>query len=282
MATLREIRRQLHSIVNIQKITQAMEMVAASRLRKAQANAERSRPYFLKLQEMLNHLITVAEDFRHPLINKREVKKKIGFLIIAGDRGLCGAYNNAVFSTVEKLLKNYPIEQVELILVGRKAVDYFSGKKWKIGQKISEWGGKITFQQIEAFTKMIIDDYQTEQLDEVWLIYTHFINAMARQVMVEQLLTIERQPMDTENIPASYIFEPGASEILAEILPRYCTTKVQLALNEAYASELAARIFSMRAATKNADEMIVNLTLVRNKIRQSSITRELIEITSTT
>lgn len=279
MATLREIRRKLHSVENIEKITQAMEMVAASRLRRAQAKAEMSCRYSLKLKEILYQLVSTPHDFIHPLIKERKIKK-IGFVVIAGDRGLCGSYNHNVFSKAEKLLKNYSPEQVKLILIGRKTVDYFSGKQWKISDKMSEWGGKINYHQIEVFTQKLIDQYLTGELDEVWLIYTHYISISARQVMVEKLLRIENVNFKKEGVLPSYIFEPNASEVLAEILPRYCATKVQSALNEAYASELAARIFSMRAATKNAEEMIEELTLIRNKIRQTSITRELIEITS--
>jgi F-type H+-transporting ATPase subunit gamma len=279
MATLREIRRQLHSVENIKKITQAMEMVAASRLRKAQAKAEMSRRYSRKLQEILHQLVMVARDFEHPLVEERRVKKR-GFVVVAGDRGLCGGYNQMVFSTTEKLLKQYHPEQVELILIGRKAIDYFSGKKWKIGEKIPEWGGKIHYPEIEKFTQHLIHQYLVGKLDEVWLIYTHFINVAARKVVVEKLLNIERGQLEEKITPPSYILEPDAEHIFAEILPRYCATKIQSALNEAYASELSARIFSMRAATKNAEEMIISLTLIRNKIRQTGITRELIEITS--
>lgn len=277
MATLREIRKKLHSVANIQKITQAMEMVAASRLRKAQSRAEKSRPYFSRLKEILDHLITSGEEFNHPLIQPREVKK-IGFVIIAGDRGLCGAYNHAVFSEAEKKLRNYKPEQVELILVGRKAMESLSGKKWKVGTTLSDWGGKITYPQIENFTQQLIAQYLSGNFDEIWLIYTHFISAAAREVKVEKLLNIETVKKD--NSSASTLFEPSVEEILAELLPHYCISKIQSALHEAYASELAARIFSMRAATKNAEEMIQNLTLTRNKIRQASITKELIEISS--
>lgn len=279
MATLREIRRQLHSVENIRKITQAMEMVAASRLRRAQAKAERSRPYFLKLKEMLESLVSVVTDFVHPLIEKREVKKT-GFIVIAGDRGLCGSYNHAVFSAAEKQLERYSPETVELILVGRKAIDYFSGKKWRVNEKIPEWGGKITYQEVEAFTQHVVNRYLAAELDEVWLIYTHYITVATREIRVEKFLNIEPSQREEKTRPINYIFEPNPEEIFAEILPRYCVTKIQSALNEAYASELAARIFSMRAATKNAEEMIEKLRLTRNKIRQIGITRELIEITS--
>jgi F-type H+-transporting ATPase subunit gamma len=277
MATLRELRRKIQSVGNIRKITQAMELVAASRLRKAQAKAEASRPYALKLKEILDRLISAADDLKHPLITARPIKKT-GLVIIAGDRGLCGGYNQTVFNAAEKFLKNYKPDQVELFPVGRKTVNHFQTKKWAIGSKIDEWGGKITFQQIEEFTHLLMNLYLNQQLDEIWIIYTHFINVGSRQVRVEKFLNIE--PSSATKYKNGYIFEPEPSEIFAEILPNYSITKLQTALYDAYASELAARITSMRAAAKNAEEMIQELTLVRNKLRQFGITKELIEITS--
>lgn len=279
MATLREIRRKLQSVINIEKITQAMEMVAASRLRKAQAKAEMSRPYARKLKEILERLVLVTDHFAHPLLNKRPVKN-IGVVVIAGDKGLCGSYNQMVFSRTEKFLANYAPEQVELILVGQKAIDYFSTKKWKTNPRLSGWGGKITYTEIADFTQELMDRYIAEEFDEIWMIYTHFVNTAVRQVRVEKLLNIENPEIEKHIKKVPYIFEPCVPEIFKALLPRYCITQVQSALNESYASELAARVFSMRAATKNAEEMIEKLTLVRNKVRQSGITRELIEITA--
>lgn len=281
MATLREIRRQLHSVKNIEKITQAMEMVAASRLRRAQIKAEMSRPYFFKLKELLYRLISMASDLIHPLIQQRE-EKKIGLVVIAADRGLCGAYNQNIFSATERFLQNYNLEQVELILFGRKAIDYFSRKQWKIQKKILGWGGKITYQQVEELTQDLINQYLNLKTDAIWLIYTHYINLASRKVLINKLLSIDinEETIGEKSSLFNYIFEPDALKIFTEILPRYCFAKVQSALNEAYASELAARIFSMRAATKNAEEMIEKLTLIRNKVRQAGITRDLLEITA--
>ena len=279
MTTLRNIRRKIQSVSNIRKITEAMELVAASRLHKAQAKVEASRPYASKLKEILDRLIAASDELHHPLMSPREVKKT-GVVIIAGDRGLCGGYNQNVLSEAEKFLKKYEPGQVELILVGRKPIDHFKSKKWTITSKLEEWGGKITYLQIEEFTKNIINFYLNGQLDEIWLIYTHFINTGARKVRVDKFLNIDTNVSTHFN--DEYLFEPDAPTIFAEILPHYCITKIQSALNDAYASELAARIASMRAATKNAGEMIEKLTLIRNKVRQSGITRELIEITSGT
>jgi len=280
MATLREIRRKLQSVTNIEKITQAMELVAASRLRKAQAKAEMSRPYARKLKEILERLVLVTDHFAHPLLNQRDVQK-IGVVVVSGDKGLCGSYNQMIFSRTEKFLKKYSPEQVELILVGQKAIDYFGSRKWKTNPRLTGWGGKITYPEIVEFTRELMDRYVEEEFDEIRIIYTHFVNAAVRQVKVEKLLPIENPEIEDHIKKVPYIYEPCVPEIFNEILPRYCITLVQTALNEAYASELAARVFSMRAATNNAEEMIQKLTLIRNKVRQSNITRELIEITAT-
>ncbi len=277
MATLRETRRKIQSVTNIRKITQAMELVAASYLHKAQTKAESSRPYALKLQEILDSIIAASDELHHPLISARTVKR-IGLVIIAGDRGLCGGYNHNVFNAAEKFLKEHADKEVELILVGKKSIHYFEHKKWGISSILDGWGGKITYQQIEELTHKLMEFYLNGHLDEIYLVYTHFINMGAREVKVDKFLNIEIEPSCSSK--KNYIIEPDAATVFAEILPRYCITKIQAALNDAYASELAARIFSMRAATKNAEEMIEKLTLIRNKVRQSGITRELIEITS--
>lgn len=277
MASLRDIRRKIHSVDNIQKITQAMELVAASRLRKAQIKMEAAIPYALKLKEIVDSLIAISKENQLPLIVQREIKKT-GLVVIAGDRGLCGGYNQNVFNAAEKFLHKHDMHQVEVIPIGRKTVHYFETKKWETPLKIEEWGGKITYSQIDEFTKTLMNLYLQGQLDEIWLIYTHFINMSAREVRMEKLLNIEI-PADL-SLKDSYIFEPDPLRILAEILPRYCTVKMQSALNNAYTAELAARISSMRAATKNAKEMIEKLTLIRNKVRQAGITKELIEITT--
>ena len=160
MTTLRDLRKKIHSVDNIQKITQAMELVAASRLRKAEAKVESARPYALKLKEILDRLIGLSEDLEHPLVCSRDVKK-IGLVIIAGDRGLCGGYNQNVFNAAEKFIRGYEPQQVELIPVGRKPVDYFEMKKWTISTKIKEWGGKISYPQISEFTNLLINFYLT-------------------------------------------------------------------------------------------------------------------------
>lgn len=279
MGALREIRKKLRSIENIKKITQAMEMVAASRLRRAQAKAEKARPYASKLKNILDALVLIGDDLKHPLITKRAVKK-VGLVIVSADRGLCGGYNNAIFLAAEKFLKDIPAKSVELILIGRKSIDHFSNKKWNVRKKIKEWGGKISFPEIKALSEELISVFLNGELDEIWIDYTQYVTLSSRKVLIEKFLNIDKPKPEKTAAPLNYILEPNASDIFADILPRYCITRVQMALDESYASELAARVLSMRAATKNAEEMMEKLTLKRNKMRQTGITREMIEIIS--
>lgn len=278
MSTLRDIRRELHSVENIQKITKAMEMVAASRLRKAQTKMEAARPFTEKLQDMLERLIASSPDVQHhPLLDAREVKR-MGLVILGGDRGLCGGYNQNVFNAAEHFLQAHASYDVALIPIGRKTADYFATKKWPILFKIDEWGGKITYPEIKAFTTHLMDIYLEGQLDEVWVVHTHFVNMTTREIRTEKFLNLASKT--PTSLKDQYLFEPDLTTILAHLLPLYCTISMQAFLNDAYTAELAARIFSMQAATKNAKDMIERLILKRNKVRQSAITKELIEITS--
>jgi len=278
MATLRDIRKRIRSVENIKQITRAMEMVAAARLRKAQAKAEQAQPYAAKMRQILENLATASSEFTHPLYQQREVNKT-GLVVIAADRGLCGSYNTNIFQVADRFLRQTGQDKVELIVVGRKAVEYYRRRKWTIKKRVPEWGGKITFLQIKNLTNELVQWFLDEELDEIWLAYTHFISIPSRKVVLEKFLNIEK-PKTEQKITTDYIFEPNPVEIYAEILPRYCVTKIQTVLAEAFASELAARMISMGAATKNAEEMIENLTLVRNKVRQAAITKEMLEITS--
>lgn len=276
MTNLRDIRRRLRSVENIKKITDAMERVAAALLRRAQAKAEESRPYVVKMKEILEHLST--SDSSHPLFEQRHVKK-IGLIIVGSDRGLSGSYNSNIFSSADKFLKKYQTNQIDLILFGKKAVEFYRNKQWNISHQHINWGGKITLNDITSFTNQSVDWFLTGKYDEIWLLYTRYITIMKKEVIIEKFLNIGK-PEAAEKKAANYIFEPDPEEIYAEILPRYCITKLQTAFNEAYASELASRIVAMQTASKNSENMIENLTLVRNKVRQEGITKEIIEISS--
>lgn len=276
MSAIRDIKRRLKSVENIKQIAKAMEMVAASHLRRAQTKAKQAQPYTVKIQDILRKV--PSKEFKHPLFEKREVKK-IGLFIVAGDRGLCGSYNANIISAAMSFLQQHEDKEVKLILVGKKAVEFFRGKKWPILREIPKWGGKITFPEIKKLAKNTVSRFLVREYDEVWLVYSHYINTMTREIKVEKFLNIENLEENGKHLP-NYIYEPNSAEIYSQIIPRYCITKIQNILDEAYASELAARVVSMRSASKNADEMKEHLILTRNKVRQESITKEMLEITS--
>lgn len=279
MTILRDIRRRLKSIENLKKITVAMERVAAARLRRADAKAAQSRPYITKMQEIVENLASIDVD-KHPLFETRKEIKKVGIVIVAADKGLSGSYNSSLFSAAEGVLKKYKRDQLELILLGRKAIEHYRHGKWKVRHQLDGWAGKISFEEIKAFSQQLVSWFLSGEFDEIWLIYTHFFGMTTRPIVVEKFLNIEKSKTEKKTQLGSFIFEPNAKQILAELLPRYCVSRIQGVLQEAYAAELAARIIAMQTASKNSEEMLEHLTLVRNKIRQESITKEMIEIVS--
>lgn len=277
MSSLRDIRRRLRSFENIKKITYAVERITAARLRRAQTKAEQSRPYFMKMKEILEKL--AASEYSHPLFEQREVKK-IGLVVVTSDKGLAGAYNSNVLAAADDFLKKYPPENIELLLWGRKAIDYYRRKPWHIGYQLTDWGGKVSFHTIQMFSNQLIQWFLTGKFDEIWLIHTHYVNMLNRKIIVEKFLNIGKPQTGKNTVYLNYIFEPGPEEILTEILPRYCVSRFQSALNESYASELASRIVAMQMASRNSEKLIDELTLIRNRVRQEGITKEIIEISS--
>jgi F-type H+-transporting ATPase subunit gamma len=275
VTTLREIRRRLQSVGNVEKITKAMERVAAAKLKKAQEHVERARPYAAKIKEVIENL--VSSDISNPLFEKRNVKKT-GVVIFAPDKGLCGSYASQLLAKADHFLSHYKKNQAALVLIGKKAIENYAKKGWEILLEKEGWGGKITLSEIQSLTDLLVDQFLKHQLDEVWLIYTEYITVFNRKVVIEKFLNIDKPTAKTA--VKNYIFEPNQEEIINALLPRFCLTRIQAGLHEAYASELAARIVAMRMASKNSEEMIEKLTVVLNKARQTSITRQMIEISS--
>lgn len=277
MNTLREIRRRLKSAENIKKITDAMERVAAARLRRAQDLAENARPYASKMKEMVETLVLASESSR-PLFEPRVVNKT-ALIVVSADKGLSGPYNSNIFSEADAFLKKYPQNSIELILFGKKSIEYYQNKAWRIDYKRPDWAGKIKLEEIQEFSKRLIEEFLTKKYDEVWLLYTHYVSMASREVILSKFFPIEK-PENSSRQKQNYIFEPELEEIFPILHPRYCAIRIREALHEAYASELAARIMAMQMASKNSEEMMGILTRIRNKVRQEGITREMIEISS--
>lgn len=276
MSTLREIRRRLRSVENIKKITDAMERVAAARLRRAQVQAESFRPYSSALKKTVEEL-GGSPDFPHPIFERRFVKKS-ALIIVSADKGLSGSYNANILSSADRFLKKYNSDNIELLLFGKKAIEHYQRKNWHIAYKKTDWAGKIILEEIKSFVADLIDGFLRRKLDEIWLVYTHYVSVAQRNVIVSKVLNVEKEKEKTTT--PGMMVEPSAEDVLREVLPRYCCVRIQEALYEAYASELAARIMAMQMASKNSEEMIESLTLLRNRVRQEAITREMIEISS--
>lgn len=260
------------------QLTKAMELVSAAKLRKAQSKLVSSRPYANKMQTILENLSVASTMLSHPLFEKREVKSK-GLVIITSDRGLCGSYNVNIFRKAEEFLNQEPKDKIKLILMGKKGFHFYRKKNWEIRYKYLGLGGKTELLKVKEITSNLVDLFLSGEVDEIYFLYTRFISTTSYGIALEKFLNIEKPDGKQEGF-LEYIFEPSPERLFDELLPRYCVNRVQMALSEAFASEHGSRMIAMGAATRNAEEMINHLTLLRNKARQSAITKEMVEITT--
>jgi len=279
MQALRDIRRRIRSVHNTQQITKAMQMVAAAKLKKAEAKTISARPYAQKLERMLENLSLSAGLVTHPLFERREKIGKKALLLVTSERGLCGSYNANILRETEKFLREFDPEKTVLVIVGKKGYRYFLKKEWNIRHKYLDLDDRVDLSQVKTITGDVTQLFLEKEVDEVFLLYTQFVNPISHKMVLEKFLNIESKgKVEKEEI--DYIFEPSSEKIFDALLPRYCMNVIQKVLLESFASEHGSRMTAMRAATENAEEMIENLTLIRNKIRQASITREMLEIAS--
>jgi F-type H+-transporting ATPase subunit gamma len=277
MPSLRDIKRRIKSVENTQQITKAMEMVAAARLRRAQAHVEAARPYGLKMQQMLESLASAAAGLHHPLFEEREIKKRL-LVVFTSDRGLCGSYNSNIIRTATQYIKDSDPGSVQLGLIGKKGADFFRRRPYPISISIPDLGGKVDLMRTRELASQITEMFQSGEVDEVRLLYTSFVSTVRYRITLERFLPVEKPDAESGGMPSEYIFEPDADRIFANLVPRYCVTKILQAMLESFASEHGSRMIAMGNATRNADEMIDHLTLVRNKARQAAITKELLDI----
>lgn len=278
MQSLRDIRKRIKSVESTHEITKAMEMVSAVKLRRAQAKVESSRPYALKMREMLENLSQASEEITHPLFEKRETEK-VALVVITSDRGLCGSYNSNIIRTAQEFIKKYDPQSVSIINIGKKGYDFFKNKQWEVKLKYLNLGGSLVLSGVKSVTDDLTKLFLSGEIDEIHILYTRFISAMSYRLSLDKFLNIESKRGDNQT-GIEYIFEPSPEEIFTQLLPSYCMTVIQMALAEAFASEHGSRMIAMGGATKNAEEMIEHLTLQRNKARQASITKELLEVVS--
>jgi F-type H+-transporting ATPase subunit gamma len=279
MANLKDIRKRIASVKSTQQITKAMQMVAASKLKKAQDSVVQARPYSEKMSDVLASLAVRVKPGKHPLLQRRE-EKKIELLVITSDRGLCGGFNTNVTKAADAFLKEKgDCEELTLSVVGRKARDYYRRRDWEF--KTEELNpGTTSFSQAEAIARPVIDRYVEGDIDAVYVAFTEFQSAMTQNVVVKRLLPLEPKALAEDEIPVEYIYEPSEGALLADIIPRYIYTQIFRMLLESIASEHGSRMTAMDSATNNATEMTAKLTLLYNRARQAAITTELMEIVS--
>jgi F-type H+-transporting ATPase subunit gamma len=279
VATLREVKKRIKSVISTRRITKAMEMVAAAKLRRAQQRVEQAKPYARKLEHMLSQLAAGATgEITHPYFEVRPVKK-ITLVVICSDRGLCGSFNSNIIRRADAWLANHKDVPVEIVAIGKRANDYYKRRKWPIVAFYGDWGGVLNYDKARDITYMLTDRFVTGQTDQIEMIYTRFLSTVRYQLVTEPYLPIPKpEAKGDSKSKAEYIFEPNPEQIYGALMPGYAAAKTVTALVESFASEHGSRMIAMGAATKNAGEMINTLTLDYNKARQAQITKELLEV----
>lgn len=282
MPSLRDIRRRIRSIRSTAQITKAMEMVAASRMRRAQQRVIAARPYAEAMRSLIGELAATvggasAADL-HPILVQREIDT-VGIILFTSDRGLAGALNtNVIRRSVELELSQRDEHAIELITVGRKGQDFMARRGHQLLGTFTRLGDQPSYDDMIPIARVVLDSYLAGVMDLCFLVYPRFINTLSQRPQVDQLLPL--QASERVERSADYIFEPDPASILNELLPRYVEVQIYQAMLETIASEHSARMIAMRNATENANDLIESLTLTYNKARQASITREVTEIAS--
>ena len=280
MPSLIDLRRRIRSIKNTQQITKAMKMVSAAKLRRAQDRVIAARPYAAMLRKMLANVITAAADddeaAASPLLSNR-AENRIQLLLLTSDSGLAGAFNSNVIKGAQKFIADHPNAKVEFEVLGRKGRDYFRKRNAVITGEYLGIFKKPVYADAAEIAKKVVERLKNDEIDAVYLIYNEFKSMMSQKVMSTRILPVER-PADGERI--DYIFEQSPVELLATMLPRYAEIQLFTAIMESAASEHAARMTAMDSASSNAADVIDRLTLFMNRVRQASITREIIEVVS--
>jgi F-type H+-transporting ATPase subunit gamma len=281
MAGEKEIRGKIRSVKNMQKITKAMEMVAASKIRKAQNQMEASRPYAERIRRVIGHLAHANPDYKHPFLVEREVKR-VGYIVISTDRGLCGGLNVNMFKTVIGELTKWQGENVEvdLALVGAKAVQFFRRLGGNVVGTASHLGDRPSVNDLIGSIKIMLNEYSDGQIDRLFLVHNEFVSTMSQQPEVKTLLPVSAIDLGDETLQEhwDYIYEPDAGDLLDDVLMRYIESQVYRGAVENLACEMAAKMVAMKSATDNAGEIIDKLQLAYNKARQAAITQEISEI----
>jgi len=280
MAGGKEITTKIRSIENTKKVTSALEMVSASKIRKSQDLMRATRPYARMIRRVMGHLSKANPEYRHPFTVRREETKKVGYIIVSTDRGLCGGLNTNLFKLVLKSVNEWKNKdaQISLVTLGKKASAFFKNINVEIAAHASGLGEKPQIEDLIGSIKVMLDAYREENVDLVYVVYNDFVNTMTQRPVLEQLLPLPETDDEEVRDVWDYIYEPDAEVLLDTVLTRYIEADVYQAVLENLASEHAARMIAMKNATDNAGDLIDELTLVFNKARQAAITQEISEI----
>ena len=280
MASEKEIRTKIKSVTNTRKITKAMEMVAASKMRKAQDRMQAARPYAEKIRNVIGHLALASSEYRHPYLQERAEVKRVGMIIISTDRGLCGGLNINLFKAAVKELQQWREKgaEVDFCLIGKKAITFFKRFGGSVLSHASNLGDRPEVADLIAPVKVMLDAYDEGKIDRLVLLENGFVNTMTQSPRSIQLVPLEPSDADQLKHRWDYIYEPDSKEVLDGLLMRYIESTVYRGVTENIACEMSARMVAMKAASDNASSLIDELQLVYNKARQASITQEISEI----
>jgi len=279
MANVRDIRRRIRSVRSTQQVTKAMKMVSAAKLRRSQERIMATRPYANQMLAVLNSLATRANPDTHPLLAVRGTEK-VELLIVTADKGLCGGFNTNIIKKATAFIEENKERVLTTHLVGRKGRDYFKKRGYTVTGEYVDLFRTLSYDDAAGIARNVMDRYIEKDLDAVYLIYNEFKSVIQQRVVVERLLPIQRLELPADTAVQDYIYEPSAQALFDALLPRHVEFQVLRALYESVAAEFGARMSAMDAATRNADEMINSLTLYMNRVRQASITKEIIEVVS--
>jgi F-type H+-transporting ATPase subunit gamma len=280
MAGGREIVTKIRSVENTMKVTSALEIVSASKIRKSQDLMKESRPYARMMHRVIGHLGKAKPEYRHPFTIKHKDVKKVGYIVISSDRGLCGGLNNNLFKQVLADMRDWQDKDAEvgLVALGKKAIAYFKNLDVEMAAVASDLGDNPQIEHLIGTITTMLDSYREQKVDRVYLVYNSFVNTMVQKPIIEQLLPLP--PTDDTEVRDiwDYIYEPDAKTLLDSVMTRYIEALVYQGVLENLASEHAARMIAMKSATDNASDLIAELNLVYNKARQAAITQEISEI----
>ena len=280
MAGSKEIRTKIKSVQNTRKITKAMEMVAASKMRKAQERMRAARPYGEKIRNVAAHISHANPEYRHPFLIERDTVKKVGIIVVTADKGLCGGLNTNVLRLALSKIKEWDSEgeQFEVCCIGNRGLGFMQRLGANVVSHVIGLGDKPHMDKLIGAVKLMLDGYIEDRFDRLMIFYTRFINTMKQEAVMEQLLPLSGEKLGVPNGSWDYIYEPEAKVVLDQALSRYIEALIYQAVSENMASEQSARMVAMKSASDNAGDVIDELTLIYNKSRQAAITKELSEI----